>query len=68
MHLPGDSLLPEFKKRTTMDFEQPVGDKDSEIRSMPIRWASNAAWWSFVNGKPFETIGCPNCSSASMTM
>jgi hypothetical protein len=55
---PGDSLKPNFEERAIMDFEQPT----------PIRRASKAAWWIFVNGKPFETIGYPNCSSASMTM
>jgi hypothetical protein len=36
--------------------------------SIPIRCASKAAWWIFVNGRPFEITGCPNCSSASMMM
>ena len=36
--------------------------------SIPISWASKAAWWSFVNGRPFETTGCPHSSSASMIM
>ena len=34
-HLPDDPLKAEFEKRAVMDFEQPVGDVDSEIRVDP---------------------------------
>jgi len=30
--LPDDPLEAEFKKRAIMDFEQPIGDVDAEIR------------------------------------
>jgi hypothetical protein len=34
-HLPDDPFKPEFEKRAVMDFEQPVGDVDAEIRLDP---------------------------------
>jgi hypothetical protein len=63
-----DPLEAEFEKWSIVDFEQPVRDMDLKSGSIPIRWASKAAWWIFDSGRPLETIGCPNCSSASMTM
>ncbi len=34
-HLPDDPLQTEFEKRAIMDFEQPVGNMDAEIRVDP---------------------------------
>ena len=40
----------------------------AEIRVDPDQMGIERGMMDFVNGKPFETIGCPNCSSASMTI
>jgi hypothetical protein len=32
---PSDRLQPKFEERAVMDFEQPIGDVDSEIRVDP---------------------------------
>jgi hypothetical protein len=34
-HLPGNTLEAKFEKRVIMNFEQPVGDVDAEIRADP---------------------------------
>jgi hypothetical protein len=64
-HLSDDPLQPEFEKWSIMDFEQPVRDMDAEIRVDPDQVSIERR---IVSGSPFETIGCPSCSSASMTM
>jgi hypothetical protein len=66
--LPDDPLKAEFEKRAVMDFEQPVRDVDAEIRVDPDQVGVEGRMMEFVNGKPFEITGCPNCSSASMMM
>jgi hypothetical protein len=67
-HLPNDPFEPEFEKRASVDFEQPVRDVDAEIGINPEQIGIEGRVMIFVNGSPFDTIGCPNCSSASMTM
>jgi hypothetical protein len=62
--LPDDPFQAEFEKRTIMDFEQPVRDVDAEIGVN----ADQVIWWILVSGNPFETIGCLNSLSASVTM
>ena len=61
-HLPDDPLQLKFEKRAIMDFEQPIGDVNSEIRVNPDQVSVERRRWIFVNGKPFETNCCPSCS------
>jgi hypothetical protein len=64
----GYRFEPLFEGRTVVEIEQPVRDMDAEIRVDPDRLASKAAWWIFDSGNPFVTIGCPHCSSTSLTI
>jgi hypothetical protein len=67
-HLPADPFQPEFEKWAIVDFEQAIGDVNSVIRVDADQVGVEGRMWIFVNGRPFEMIGCPSCSSASMTM
>jgi hypothetical protein len=67
-HLPGNPFKPEFEKRPTVDFQEPIRDVNSVIGVDPDQVGIEGRRWSFVSGKPFEITGCPNSSSASMTM
>jgi hypothetical protein len=51
-----------------VDFEQPIRDMDAEIGVDPDELGVKGRMMDLISGKPFETIGCPNCSSASMMM
>jgi hypothetical protein len=51
-----------------MDFEQPVRDVDAVIRVDPDQVGVERRMVDFVNGRPFETIGCLNCSLASIML
>ena len=62
------SFEPLSEERPVVEIEQPVRDMDAEIRVYPDRLASKAAWWIFDSGNRFVTIGCPLCSSTSMTI
>ena len=62
------SFEPLSEERPVVEIEQPVRYMDAEIRVDPDRLASKAAWWIFDGGNPFVTIGCPLCSSTSMTI
>jgi hypothetical protein len=67
-HLPDYPLKPEFEKRTIMGFEQPVRDMDAVIWVDPNQVGIEGRMMDLVSGRPFDTTGCPNCSSASMTI
>ena len=49
-----------------MDFEQPIGNVNPVIRVDADQAGVEGRGWILVSGSPFETIGCPNCSFASM--
>jgi len=50
-----------------VNFEQPVRDVDTEIRVDADQIGIEGGVANFESVKPFETIGWPNCSSASIT-
>ena len=64
----GYRFEPLFEERPVVEIEQLVRVTDAEIRVDPDKFASKAAWWIFDSGNPFVTIGCPLCSSTSMTI
>jgi hypothetical protein len=65
---PGDPLEAEFEKWTIVDIEQPIRDVNSVIRVDADQVSIKGRMMELISGRPFETIGWPNCSSASMTM